>query len=126
MAAAPGDQMNPSAQIEMHLLHILQEDTPTEYKFGYYFSFGYLVRATGYDREIVRGFMRSMRNRGLVQFGTGFSEDGMTAGGGYTLVPAGLTHWQNLRVEMRNEQQSASDLGDHRAEAASWASTNYM
>jgi len=118
--------MTPNQQIEMHLLHVLQEDTPSEYSFGYYFPFGYLVTATGYDLEIVRGFMRSMRNRGLVQYGTGFQEDGYVSGGGYTLVPAGLTHLRNLREEVRNEKQTADDVSArNRAEAVSWASTNY-
>ena len=41
------------------------------------------------DREVVGGFMRSMRNRGLVEYGTGFSEDGMVAGAVYAITQKG-------------------------------------
>ena len=88
--------MTPQQQIELHLLHVLFEDTPSKYRLGYYFSFKYLMRSTGYDREIVRGFMRSMRDRRLVKFGTGFNED-MTAGGGYTLTRGGEVYHRTLR-----------------------------
>jgi hypothetical protein len=80
--------MGPQQHIELELLGIMTENTPQEYLFGYYFPFKYFERLTGYDREIIRGFLRSMHGRGLVQYGMGFNEDGEVAGGGYTPVAA--------------------------------------
>jgi len=116
--------MTPQEQIELHLLHVLVEDTPDYYEYCYYFPFKYLMRATQYDREIVRGFMRSMRDRRLVEYGCGFNDDGETAGGGYTLTPAGKTHHRNLREKMRAGQIAARDMVS-RGDAASWGSTSY-
>tara|TARA_R110000772_G_scaffold25219_5_gene65877 strand:- start:40 stop:381 length:342 start_codon:yes stop_codon:yes gene_type:complete len=103
--------MTPSDQIESLLLRVLQDATPAEYQFGYHLPFSYLSDVTGLDLEITRGFMRSMRNRGFVRCGTGFREDdGLIAGGGYTLTPAGLVHLGNLVDKARDALLRASDM----------------
>ena len=107
--------MTPQEQIELHLLHVLVEDTPDYYEFCYYFPFKYLMRATGLDREIVRGFMRSMRDRRLVEYGRGFNEDGEVAGGGYTLAPQGKIYHRTLREKLRADQIAARGLAERAA-----------
>jgi len=120
--------MSPEQQIELYLLHVLHDDTPKGYEFCYFFPFSYLMRATSMDREIVRGFCRSMRNRGFLQYGVGFNEDGETAGGGYTMTPAGATHYRNLQEILRADQIEKRDMitGKYAEDAkASWGSTSY-
>lgn len=112
--------MKPNEQIELVLLHMMVEETPSEYLYGWYFHFKCFERASGMDREIVRGFLRSMRNRGLVQHGVGFTDDGQVAGGGYTLIPAGMMHYQNLKVQLRNAPLAAV------AEVQSWGGVDYF
>ena len=92
--------MTPQEQIELQILRVLVEDTPDGFEFSYYFPFKHLMRATQYDREIIRGLMRSMRDRCLVEYGQGFNDDGEVAGGGYTLTRAGLQYWRTL-MEVR-------------------------
>lgn len=120
--------MKPTEQIELVMLHTMVDQTPSEYLYGYYFPFKYFERSSGMDRETVRGFLRSMRSRGLVQYGCGMNDDGEVAGGGYTLVPAGMVHYRNLKEQMRNEQiafkRRVSPAGIA-ADAASWAGTSY-
>lgn len=92
--------MTPQQQIELVLLNAMDDGTPSEYKWGFYFPFRWFERVTQMDREIVRGFMRSMRNRGLVEYGHGFDEDGFTAGSGYTLTPRGDAHLKHLKTQL--------------------------
>jgi len=51
----------------------------------------------GYDREVVRGVVRSMAARGLLKFGHGFTSEGMTAGSGYCMTRAGLDYHDKLK-----------------------------
>ena len=81
----------PVEMIELRILELLDERTPSEYDL-WYFKFSFIMTHCGLDREVVGGFMRSMRNRGLVEYGAGFDEDGMTTGGGYAITRKGRNH----------------------------------
>lgn len=76
-------------EIDVAIMTIMQRDTPSEYREGYFFPFKYFEQKLGLDREQLRGFMRSLRNRGLTYYGTGFTEDGMINGAGYSLTQYG-------------------------------------
>ena len=123
--------MTPVEQIELVLLNIMDECTPDEYRFGYFFSFRYFERATQMDKELIRGFMRSMRNRGLVEWGHGFDEDGFTAGAGYTLTPVGAKHLEHLKLQLTlqreqlKEQMRMRSPGEVMLDMESWKGTNY-
>ena len=123
--------MTPRQQIELVLLSILVEDTPDECRFAYYFPFKYLMDLTQLDREIVRGFMRSMRDRRLVEYGRGFDEDGFVVGGGYTLTPAGEKYVKDLKLSFTLEREAFAEQvrrpspQETRADEQSWGATNY-
>ena len=65
--------------------------------YGYFFPFSYYQKYTGLDREIVRGGCRSLCNRGFMELGNGLTEDGLTAGAGYTLTMKGEFYLSELR-----------------------------
>ena len=88
--------MTPQEEIELLLLAIMIDMTPDEYRDGYFMPFRFLGDLARLDVEIVRGFMRSMRNRQLVEYGKGFDEDGLTAGAGYTITERGRLHAKAL------------------------------
>lgn len=79
--------MKEALLIEHTILSTMRDLTPPGYEFGWYFPFGYLEKFVDLDREILRGHLRSLRNRGYVRYGHGFSDDGLAAGAGYTLAP---------------------------------------
>lgn len=106
--------MQPVTQIEYVLLKIMEEVTPTEYRGGFYLPFRYIQSHVGMDIEIIRGFMRSMRNRQLVEYGHGFNEDGETTGSGYSLTERGRNRIKELaplaalsKCELRQEDTSS-------------------
>lgn len=75
--------------------------------------------------------MRSMRNRGLVEYGHGFDEDGYTAGAGYTLTHQGEKYVKDLKVQLTLEREAFADQVRHaspaemRADEQSWGATSY-
>ena len=78
----------PVELIERQILNLLNERTPDGAD-RCYFPFYFIMARCDLDREIVGGFMRSMRNRGLVEYGTGFDADGMAASAGYAITQKG-------------------------------------
>jgi hypothetical protein len=84
------------ARLEMEILLIMEQETPSEYRGEYFFTFRFFDDKTAIDREVLRGLMRSLRNRGFTQYGTGFNEDGMINGAGYSLTLEGVTYLMGL------------------------------
>ena len=85
-------EADPTALTKKSILAFMNSNTPNEYRDGYYFPFKYFLRALDLDVELLRGFLRSMRADGLVEYGSGFSEDGIPAGGGYSITDPGRTY----------------------------------
>lgn len=92
--------MSPQDQIEYLILQVMVDDTPLEYRYEYFFPFSCFTRRLTLDREQVRGHLRSMRNRGLTEYGRGFTEDGEVAGAGYTMTVKGFKHWHALKSNL--------------------------
>ena len=84
------------ARIELEILSIMDRGTPEEYRGGYFFPFKFFEDKIAIDREVLRGFMRSLRNRGVTQYGTGFTDGGLVNGAGYTMTLAGFTYLAGL------------------------------
>lgn len=87
--------MTPQQQIEYSILQAMVDGTPNGYD-GWFFPFRWIKSHVGLDIEIIRGFMKSMRNRQLVEYGHGFDEDGMVSGSGYSLTQQGRLHFKEL------------------------------
>lgn len=107
------------------MLRFMIEETPSGYEHGWFFPIKYISKALVWDFPICRGFLHSMRMRGLVEFGHGFNDDGQTAGSGYTFTPAGKTHYRNLAEKSRADRIAARNMVS-RGEQASWGSTSYQ
>ena len=108
--------MTHQEHIEFILLNIMVEHSP-ESPFGYFFTFNFFMQHTQLDREIIRGFMRSMRNRQLVEYGQGFDDYGHTIGSGYSLTPQGASYRKTLREQLPDylqERQQHPCNGAHR------------
>lgn len=88
--------MNTAEQLEMSILGPMYDETPSYYRYCYFFPFKCMETWTGLDRELIRGLCKSMRNRGIVEYGHGFDEDGYTAGAGYTLTRKGEMYLKDL------------------------------
>lgn len=84
--------------LEVAIMSAMFDATPTEYAGGYLFTFKWFEERIGLDREQLRGFLRSLRNRGLTQYGTGFDDEGKTAGGGYSLTLAGMDFVKKMKA----------------------------
>ena len=118
--------MNAQEQIELSILRFMEEETPREYRFGWYMPIRYIEQQLTIDFAITRGFLHSMKTRGLVEFGRGFNDDGLVAGSGYTLTARGELHVKALReaatlIRTRIAQDSKA-LAAHR-DARSWAAS---
>jgi hypothetical protein len=85
-------EADPTALTKKGILAFMASNTPDEFRDGYYFPFKCFLRVLDLDIELLRGFLRSMRADGLAEFGSGFSEDGIPAGGGYSITDAGRTY----------------------------------
>lgn len=85
-------KVKPLDILEISILQAMIDGTPDGYWDGYYFPFKWIKSHVDIDIEVIRGIMKSMRNRGLVKYGHGFDEEGMTVGSGYSLTEAGRTH----------------------------------
>lgn len=84
------------ASLELEILSIMDRETPPEYRGGYFFPFRFFEDKIAVDREVLRGFLRSLRNRGVTEYGTGFTDEGLVNGAGYTITPAGFTYLAGL------------------------------
>jgi hypothetical protein len=73
---------------ERRVLQFLADEAGGDYGF---FGFNPLMRETGFDRKRVRRACRSLRRKGLTEFGRGlWSDDGEPAGSGYGATRAGV------------------------------------
>lgn len=84
--------------LEHWILATIVERTPATYDPGqFFFGLNNFTDPGVFDRESVRGFLKDMRNRGLLVYGKGLmDEDGNPAGSGYTITPAGIERLKAL------------------------------
>jgi len=81
--------MTPQEQLELTILGYMLEETPSYFAHCWFMPIRYIEKALDIDFAVTRGFLHSLRTRGLVEYGRGFDEDGMVAGSGYTVTMEG-------------------------------------
>lgn len=83
------------AFLDLHFLRIM--DGPTDYDWVAYHLSAFTTDEI--DREFARGYLRSMRARGLAAYERGLvDDDGMPAGAGYRITVAGRARLAELEA----------------------------
>ena len=93
--------------IDHHFLETIVSSTPGDYDVGEWaFGLNTFVITGIMTRELCSAHLKDLRNRGLVQYIRGlFSDEGETAGSGYTITPAGLERLEEIKFTETNDDR---------------------
>jgi hypothetical protein len=82
-----GGVMSDAHRAVLAALHSLYDS----YDGGGYAHFAYVIKETGFSRQVVRRICRHLARQGLAEYCRGlWSEDGRPAGAGYGITRAGI------------------------------------
>ncbi len=89
--------MTPQEQLEEAILSYMINETPPHYRHSWFIPIRCIEKGLTIDFAVTRGFLHSLRTRGLVEHGRGFDEDGMVTGSGYTVTVEGEEYHRALK-----------------------------